>query len=285
MQVRNLVLATDFSDTALHAAAYARKFATAFAAKVSAVYADLFLPPLYFTGIQTEALTGTLHDWKEGARIQLQSYIHTHLPGLNAEAIVMEKLPAEGILAAAENVNADLIVLGTHGRRGLNRMMMGSVAETVLRESSRPVLTVGPNPKRDPGTLPEIQQILCPINYTSIARESLELAATLSLKFDAQLTAIHVVESHAQKNQQEDELKQLCDWIPGEMRSRCNLRELTDRGNAAEQVIQMANSIGCDLIVIGAQHKRFSDTTVIGTTTVRILRHAPCPVLTLIRKG
>jgi nucleotide-binding universal stress UspA family protein len=281
MELKRILCATDFSETATSALGYAGKFGTAFRAKVSLVYADPFLPPLYFTGMQTEDLIGNLQDWKMAARVHLKRYAQTHLPGQDLETLLIEKHSAEGILSAAKALNSDLIIMGTHGRTGFNRMMMGSVAETVLRESECPVLTVHPATKKEPG----IRNILCPVNYTTIAKESLEYAATVSQKFDARLTVLHVVEPEMTKTLEKQEMDRMCEWIPSEVRSHCNVQELMDSGNAAEQVIKMAKSTGCDLIVLGAQHKRFSDVTVIGTTTVRVTRHSPCPVLTVIHKG
>ena len=68
------------------------------------------------------------------------------------------------------------------------------------------------------------------------------------------------------------------------IRSRCSLKEIVRRGDAAEQIIEAVPSVSCDIIVLGGQHKHFHDTTVLGTTAIRVTRHAPCPVLTVIRK-
>ena len=94
---------------------------------------------------------------------------------------------------------------------------------------------------------------------------------------------VHVVEA-GRNEPHEGDLEALRAWIPHDIRHRCLYKELVIRGHAAETVIDLAQKLETDMIVIGAQHRRFVDTTVIGTTTERILRHAHCPVMTVIRK-
>ena len=126
--------------------------------------------------------------------------------------------------------------------------------------------------------------MLCPINYTDVALKALEHAVGVTKCFEAELLVLHVIESHSTDVKKEEEHERLCAWIPGSIRSRCSLKEIVRQGDAAEEIIEMASSASCDMIILGAQHKRFYDTTVLGTTTIRVTRHAPCPVLTVVRK-
>lgn len=119
---------------------------------------------------------------------------------------------------------------------------------------------------------------------TEVAFKALGHAVAVSKCFEAELLVLHVIESHAEDVTEQIEHARLCSWIPDETRARCSLKEIVRRGNAAEQIIEMASSTACDIVVLGAQHKRFSDATVIGTTTLRVTRHAPCPVLTVVHK-
>jgi len=95
---------------------------------------------------------------------------------------------------------------------------------------------------------------------------------------------LHVIEPHLTRIKEKDEHRRLCTWVPNDIRSRCGLKEIVRRGDAAEKIIEMPQDQAIDLIALGSQYKRFSDTTVIRTATVRVTRHAPCPVLTVIRK-
>jgi nucleotide-binding universal stress UspA family protein len=219
-----------------------------------------------------DELVKTIERSKQAARQHLDRYVREHLGEAGeAETMVAESLPVPAIVNAAQEQNADLIVMGTHGRSGVSRVMLGSVTERVLRETDRPVLTVRQKSEAAEPLTASIRRVLCPVNYTEVAMNALESAVAVAECFKAELMNEHASE-------------QLCDWLSEDARRRCNLQELIRRGDAAEQIIEVARSLGSDLIVLGAQHKRFFDSTVIGTTTVRVTRHAPCPVLTVTHK-
>jgi nucleotide-binding universal stress UspA family protein len=177
--------------------------------------------------------------------------------------------PAEAILKTAEAVKAGLIVMGTHGRTGYNRWLLGSVAERVLRESPAPVLTVRSAPPEGLG------RILVPVEDTEISRHALEMAVRLAACSGAEITVLHVGGSaHPIAN--------LCAWVPASVRAQCQVRELTkEEGDAASAVIQLAESGAYDLIVLGAPRRKFFGGMVMGATALRTIRHAQCPVLTV----
>jgi len=276
---------TDFSELATLAIRYGMRLADCFGARLMVLYADPFSPPPYFTSGQVENLFKEIERSKGTAREYLIRYVKEHAGNLpETEMVVVQNEPVPAIMTAAEQGNAGLIVMGTHGRSNFRRFLLGSVAEKILHETDRPVLTV--REKRSGGTASKvsIQHVLCPINYTEVAFKALEHAVAVSKCFGAELLVLHVIESRAADVTDQGEHARLCSWIPDETRARCTLKEIIRRGNAAEQIIEMASSAACDIIVLGAQHKRFSDTTVIGTTTLRVTRHAPCPVLTVVHK-
>jgi nucleotide-binding universal stress UspA family protein len=94
--------------------------------------------------------------------------------------------------------------------------------------------------------------------------------------FDAALTVLHVHESHGAAP-----IANLCGWIGAESRARCEIRELERHGDAAGEIVRMASEEPCDLLVLGAPRRRFFEGMVLGTTTIRAVRHAPCPVLSV----
>ena len=284
-EAKFILCPTDVSELATLALRYGMRFANCFGARLMVLYADPFSPPPYFTSGQVENLSNEIERSKGTAREYLIRYVKEHIENLSeTEVAVVQNEPVPAIMGAAEQRNAGLIVMGTHGRSDFRRFLLGSVAEKILHETDRPVLTV--REKRRGGTASKIsiEHVLCPINYTEVAFNALEHAVAVSKCFGAELLALHVIESHAAEVTDQDEHARLCSWIPDETRARCSLREIIRRGDAAEQIIEMASNVACDIIVLGAQHKRFSDTTVIGTTTLRVTRHAPCPVLTVVHK-
>ena len=102
--------------------------------------------------------------------------------------------------------------------------------------------------------------------------------------FGAHLVIVHVIEADEITDVSADEEK-VRKWIAPELQDRCSYRELVVRGGAAERVLDCADDLAADLIVVGAQHRFFRNATVIGTTAERIIRFASCPVLVVPREA
>ncbi len=284
-QPKSILCPTDFSEPATLALRYGRHLADCFTARLTVLYADPFSPPPYFTAGQVEDLAKTIERSKATAHKYLTRYVRKQIGDSGkVEMVVSGNQTVPAILLTAEEKKVDLIVMGTHGRSGINRLTLGSVTERVLHETDRPVLTVREKKGAAEPSRVSIQQVLCPVNYSEVAHKALEYAVEMSKCFKAELLVLHVLESRSADVKEEDEHDRLCAWVPESIRSRCSLREIVRRGDPAEQIVETATSSGCDMIVLGAQHKPFHDTTVLGTTTLRVTRHAPCPVLTVIRK-
>jgi nucleotide-binding universal stress UspA family protein len=192
--------------------------------------------------------------------------------------------PIPAILAAARKRNADLIVMGTHLRQGWRRALLGSVSDGVLHGSHCPVLNVAAHDRHSGATPYAINNILCPVNFTEVARESLRVAAGFAEAFGARLNIVHVLETDEVTNVADDE-ERVRSWVAPELQDACSYRELVLRGGPAERVLDCAEDLGADFLVIGAQHKLFRDATVIGTTTERLIRFASSPVLVVPREA
>jgi nucleotide-binding universal stress UspA family protein len=260
----------DFSELSGHALRQAALLAACDHAKIIAAHAIWFEAPAYFTEGQVEELNREFSDSLAEAERALAAFAGSALGDRAAETRVVEGMPADAILKLAAEVHAGAIVMGTHGRTGYNRWMLGSVAERVLRDSPAPVVTVRSEPERP------IRHILCPVSDTDVSREALRVAAGLAGCFDATVTALHVSEPHGAHP-----VPDLCAWIPAEERDRCNIRELVRHGDAAAEIVQAASEDPYDLLVLGAPRRKFFEGLVLGTTTLRAVRHAPCPVLTV----
>ena len=271
-----ILVPVDFSEISAHALRTASLLAARCGrAKIIAMYANWFEAPPYFTVGRLAELQAEFSESLHLAKHSLEAFVRSTL-GDNANSVevrAMQALPADGIRQLAAFKNANLIVMGTHGRSGLNRWMLGSVAERVLRESPVPVLTVR-------SVLREtIRQVLCPVQDTELSRRTLSFAVGISACFDAKLTVLHVDEASGTRP-----ISDLCSWVPAEERSRCVIRELIRQGDPAEEIVKLATEEPYDLVVLGAARRRFFEGMVLGTTTLRTVRHAPCPVLT-VRSG
>lgn len=280
---KKILVPTDFSELATWALRYGAELADHFSATLSVIYVDRFGPAEYLE--ISPDYYDDLPAMKRKAEEALSNYLTTQLPVmLKRESGVVIDFPVPGILKTVEGSGVDLVVMGTHGRSGWRRALLGSITEGVLRGMDRPVLTVRHSEGDETPAEFKFHRVLCPVNFTDVAHAALDHAASIACAFDAQLVVAHVVESPDQVVQKGDLLDHLREWIPSEIRDRCDYKELVLKGNAAEQVIEFGRTMNVDLIAIGAQHQRFSDTTVIGTTTERITRHAYCPVLTVSRR-
>ncbi len=262
----------DFSELSGHALRQAALLAACGHAKIIAAHAIWFETPAYFTEGQVEEFKRQFGDSLAEAERALAAFVRSTLGdrAATAETRVVEGMPADAILKLAEEVHAGAIVMGTHGRTGYNRWMMGSVAERVLRDSPAPVVTVRSEPKRP------IRHILCAVSDTDVSRKALRVATGLAGCFDATVTALHVSEPHG-----DNPVSELCTWIPPEERARCTLRELVRHGDAAAEIVQAASEEPYDLLVLGAPRRKFFKGLVLSTTTLRAVRHALCPVLTV----
>lgn len=279
MDIKRILAPTDFSELAARSLEYAAELARRTGAELVILYADPFLPPPHFTSEQVDDLVATIDRHRAAASTELQRHAERRVgSGVPFQTRVVQDTPAAAIVKTADEIDADVIVMGTHGRSGFNRLLLGSVAERVLHETRRPLLTVRETVPRA-SAAPARPRVLCPVNFTEAAHSALDAAVSFANLLDAELVVLHVAEDDSQQSR--DMAEKTRAWIPPD-----NLRTSADtlvlEGNAAEKVIEYAKSHDVDLIVLGATHRRLGDTSVLGTTAVRVTRHAPIPVLTVV---
>jgi nucleotide-binding universal stress UspA family protein len=250
---------------------------------VVVLHAQRLEAPVYFSKAQTRALNAQLRRSARAAWGYINDFATQNLPeDVSHTILLLEEDPVGAVLRVAKELHAGLVVMGTHGTTGLARIRLGSVTESVLRQVSVPALTAGPRIKPSP-RLARIRRILCPVNYSELARAALEYAAGLAEKLEAQLVAMHVLE-HPGHHEDSDPVRRLCDWLPAEVRSRCEVKEAILEGRASEQIVSEARRSRADLIVLGAQPRSFVGTVLFGSTSELVIRNALCPVVSVIRK-
>jgi nucleotide-binding universal stress UspA family protein len=176
--MKNILVPTDFNELATAALRTAAWMATATGARITLLYADRFDPPLEFLHVEVLTVAKEIERARQAARDELARYAAAHLPPeVERETVVVEQEPVTAVLAYALDHDFDLIAMGTHGRGGLQRLILGSVAEAVLRESPVPVLTVHATQPRTP-----IRTIFCDAGALDTASE---LARTLGARLSA----------------------------------------------------------------------------------------------------
>lgn len=191
---------------------------------------------------------------------------------------------------------SDLVVMGTHGRSGFNRLLLGSVTEKVLRASPCPVLTVPPRAPAAPPADVAIRRILCPVDFSPAALQAFGFAMDLARRTSAPVTVLHVIEWMP-----EEEPRALAHFNVAEYRQHLTLdaRKLLEDliaqesprgaaegtvvvGRAHREIVRAADA-GVDLIVMGAQGRGSHVLPSFGSTTQQVVRAASCPVLSVHR--
>jgi nucleotide-binding universal stress UspA family protein len=285
----NILCPIDFSDLSVLALKYATAGACLYGAKLMLLHAELFDLPRYFSQSETDRLVRELQKNKEMIQKDLAGYV-TKIIGKAGEDIEieyesMETHPVDAILQTADKRSVDLIVLGTHGLGGLKRLLLGSVAENVIRQSKVPVFTVRQNEHEfidttNPDAVPHVERVLCACEVKESDRGTLKHAASIADRFHARLTVLFSDESQ-EGGDLSGSRETLCKWIPGTIDTQYDLKPVVRKGSAADQIIAYAKEEKSDLVVIGARHRMFHDSMILGRTTDLVVRHAPTPVLVI----
>jgi nucleotide-binding universal stress UspA family protein len=205
--------------------------------------------------------------------------------------------PVAGILVAARSLPADLIVMGTHGHSGLDRLVLGSVTEKVLRKARSPVLTIPPPASHARGDIRvRFDRILCPIDFSESSTKALTYALSLAKEADANLLLLHVMEHVPDRDElrfegfdlagytrarEEDARNRLQDAIPVGAGEWCRPEQLVATGKASREILRVARERDVRLIVMGVHGRNPIDLMLFGSTTHHVIRSATCPVLTL----
>ena len=213
----------------------------------------------------------------------------------NVEVVLKEGKAAKEIAREAERWPADLLILGTHGRSGFERLFLGSVTEKVLRSTRVPLLTIPPT-VRQPGS-PLFKTILCPVEFSGASTRALEYALSLAKEADARLIVLHVLEdtlgeagaetlghlslSEYHQHVEQEALKRLTAAIPEDARVWAKPDERVSKGRAYREILKTVEEERVELVVMGVNGRGAIDRFVFGSTTHRVIRDAACPVLTL----
>lgn len=228
-------------------------------------------------------------------RSQTAEFAAHEAGGPPMDTVVVEGDIAGEIAEHARSLPAGLIVMGTHGHRGFERLMLGSVTERVLRGAPCPVLTVPPAaPDAVPAAPGLFKHILCGVDFSPASMRALSFAASLAKEADARLIIAHAVEHIApwplpagapdvewlENNAFEAARRALAEAVPAGVREFAQVDEVVISGKPYKVLLEIAESRRADLIVVGA-HGGGSGLLHFGSTTNQLVRAAACPVLTL----
>jgi nucleotide-binding universal stress UspA family protein len=284
--VTRILLATDGSAGARPAEEEALRLASACGAALDILHVLEFAP-----GMDPEFPVNRLYleELQKQAAPRLDELLARAKSAGEAARHELVGEPAERIVAKAREVGADLIVLGTHGRGGIERILLGSTAERVAATAPCPVLTVRSAGRPAPG----LRHILAAVDFSDCSLDALEYAAAAAGWFGASLLVLHVVEpvvygldftlgdvaqGRALRAKWEARLTELTDAIG---RRGLSAEPILSGGLPAETIVSTARDRGCDLIVMGTHGRRGVSHLVSGSVAAAVLRRADCPVLTV----
>ncbi len=144
-EIKKILCAVDLSDHSKTLAEYTITLAKLADAEVIVVYAAPSLSQYVGFHVPPNTIENFVGEIVSGAEKSMDTFVAENFPGISASGQVLIGYAAEEIVAKAESTNVDLIIMGTHGRKGLDRLLFGSVAESVIKNAKQPVLTIRPN--------------------------------------------------------------------------------------------------------------------------------------------
>jgi nucleotide-binding universal stress UspA family protein len=211
-------------------------------------------------------------------------------PGHDAIVDVVQGHAVGNIIHASTRPHA-LLVMGTHGWSGLDRLLLGSVAERVAHGTHCPLLVVPPQASPMPSGV-TLKQILCAVDFRPSSLAGSRYALSLAQENNARLELVTVLERVRETEISElvevlrDEgevrqipLRKLRERVPDDARLWCDVQENVLTGRPADALLNRADALGADLIVMGTGDRLHLHGVWLGSITGRILRQAHCPVL------
>ena len=284
VSLKNILFATDFSSASDYAAAYAKALALNFRSSVEIVH--VFDPSIVTTYV--EAILGVpVKDRRRVVRDSINSLQQDFAAaGLEATTSLPEgHKPHAAVLKLAKDHETDLIVAGTHSRWGLERMVIGSTAEDLIRNAACPVLTVGPHARKPADGPLVFRTIVYATDFSVDAAKAAVYALSFAQDSGAHLYFCHVAgaDSTTDENDSLDagfkaDLKRM---IPESSYEWCTPETVVKHGDAAEGILELAERVHADLIVLGARNASFWLTHIEHGLTPDLLAEASCPVMTV----
>jgi len=228
----------------------------------------------------------------ESRRIDTQAEFKHFVPedvSIDYDHILKTGDAADEVLNFVEATQVDLIVLGTHGRRGMDRVFAGSVAEKIVRKANCAVMTL----RESEGEVRqgEMKRILVPVDFSVFGYAALDFASKIAISINAQISIVYVDDSDTSVSHQfpqrhsewSDHQKDLGDQLK-KFKPVSDKIEVTHKlfnGDPAREICGYANENECDLIVLGTHGRTGLRRALVGSVAEQVIRHAKCPVITV----
>ncbi|HXR15888.1 MAG TPA: universal stress protein [Terriglobales bacterium] len=285
IEIKNVLFATDLSPAAAAATPYAAAITKRFGANLYALHVR---PPIInpMTDPSSWPALEQVARMEEGIE---KETLRKAFGAIEPKVIIEEGDFWSALASATEKNNIDLIVMGTHGRTGIGKALLGSIAEEVFRTASCPVLTVGPEATTSP-KYGEFTQILYATDFSAESLAAAPYAISLAQEFQANLTLLHVIgepktgELVRSEELTDSALSRLRGMMPEGAALWCVPQFAVENGPIADRILEVAKRRKADLIVLGVRRPAGfpgAATHLPITTAHKVVTHAGCPVLTV----
>jgi nucleotide-binding universal stress UspA family protein len=296
IEIQRILCPVDFSKFSRRALDYAVTLARWYKAKLTVLHVYEVVP---LAPVAPEMIPGFAlgPEYRDSLMRELERFAEPS----GADAVPLEVVLAEGhagheIVTRAGADGSGLIVLGTHGRTGVERFFLGSVTERVLHRARCPVLAVPPHAAAVPPA-PVFKRILCGLDFSTCSLQGLEYALSLAQEAGASLTLAHVFETDASMPEdwrtslkpdavrealvalETERRARLAQAVPQNLERSCSVDTVMACGPAARELLRLAETRVADLIVLGVQGRNAADLLLFGSTSNKVVRRAACPVL------
>jgi nucleotide-binding universal stress UspA family protein len=286
VRFQNILFATDFSSAAAQAIPYVKKIAKHYDADLVTLHVR---PPV----VNPMTEPGTWPADVEAAKTEDDKHrdeILSTFVGVHTRAVIEEGNIQSCLEKAIEKNDTDLVVIGTRGRTGLGKILMGSVAEEIFRTVSCPVLTVGPYASASRAAGGQFREILYATDLSPESQGAAAYAVSLAQEFQARLILLHVIPeleagdlvTAADVTASSGEL--LRKLVPPDAEAWCKPEYFVEHGDPVKKILEFANQRETDLIVLGVRPEAGvpgAATHLPIATAHKIVSHATCPVLTV----
>jgi nucleotide-binding universal stress UspA family protein len=301
LNIKRILCPIDFSDFSRHAFYRSVAIAKAYGATVTALHVVTVQSTGVWPFVDADSLQQVALNEADRTRalVEMKRFLGLEGPtGVPVSCVVTEAATAhQDILAEADRLAADLIVMGTHGRSGFERLLLGSVTEKILRVARPPVLTVGALPGGLPVECATFKRILCAVDFSDCSTAALNYACSLAERTNAELVALHVVEwspaaydplvgppvdlAGFQLAAESVGRERLHGLIPDSARQAFKIEEIVSSGKPHREILRIAEEHQSDLIVLGAHGRNPVGRILFGSTVEPVVRRSTCPVLTV----
>ncbi len=291
LKIKRILCPVDFSEFSVRAYHYSLSLAEHYRAQLMVQHiVELSRYPYADYVASTGDYAEFCRALGEGGKERLREFVkkHTH-DEIQPELVVYEGSAPDCILSLAQARRTDLIVMGTHGRRGYDRLVLGSVTNRVMRKTPCPVLAICKAPHEASAAGEErhrvhhLNRILFCTDFSENSELALDYAISATKEYDAELTLLHVLEDAPSTVRKEEAMavvtKQLDELIPQERRKALKTKTTVRIGKPYQQIIQLVLEAQIDTVVMGVRGRGALDLAVFGSTTYRVMQLGTCPVL------